>query len=55
MDENNPLVQILKQINELSGSALEALMSGGGDAEGGEVVAPPGGAPAPAEGEQPPA
>jgi hypothetical protein len=46
MDENNPLVQILKQINELSGSALEALLNGGGGAEGGDVVAPPGGLPA---------
>jgi len=40
MDEKNPLVQILKQINELSGAALDALMKGspakggGGEPEG---------------------
>ena len=55
MDPDNPLVQILQQINELSGAALESLLSGGGGPEGGAVTAPPGSAPAPDEGAAPPA
>lgn len=55
MDPDNPLVQILQQINELSGSALDALLNGEGGAEGGAVTAPPGGAPAPEAGQAPPA
>lgn len=51
MDPDNPIIQILQTINELSGQALEALLSGGeggGAEEGGapppeeEVPAPPG-------------
>ena len=43
-----PLVEILRQINDLSGAALEALLSGGGGEAGGEIAAPPGSeAPAP--------
>jgi hypothetical protein len=34
MDENHPIVQIFKQINELSGAALDSLLHGGG--EGGQ-------------------
>lgn len=30
MDKNNPIVQILKQINDLSGAALDGLLKGGG-------------------------
>lgn len=44
-----PLVDILRQINELSGAALDALLNGGGEAPEGGVVAPPGGGSAPAE------
>ena len=46
--EDNPLVEILKQINELSGAALDALLNGGGGgapAEGGGEPAGGGGAP----------
>jgi hypothetical protein len=45
---DNPLIEILKQINELSGAALDALLNGGGGAppEGGGGEAG-GGAPPP--------
>jgi hypothetical protein len=46
MDENDPLVQIIRQINELSGAALDALLQQspeGGPAEGGGEPAAPGG------------
>jgi hypothetical protein len=53
--EDNPLIEILRQINELSGAALDALLSegGGAPAEGGGPAgggAPPegGGGPVPA-------
>lgn len=48
----DPIIEILQQINELSGAALDALTKQGGGGEG-APPAPPGGAPAPAEGEQP--
>lgn len=44
MDENNPIVQILQQINDLSGAALDGLLKGGGGKGGPK---PPGGGPAP--------
>ena len=58
MAESNPLVEILKQINELSGAALDALLKGPGGG-GGEGAPPEGGGgggpvPAPPEGEAPP-
>ena len=41
MDENNPIVQILKQINDLSGAALDGLLKGGGE-KGGPAAGPEG-------------
>jgi len=46
--ESNPLIEILKQINELSGAALDALLSKGGEGappEGGGGEAGGGGPP----------
>lgn len=40
MDENNPIVEILRQINQLSGAALEALLKEGGGGEGGGAPKP---------------
>ena len=50
MDENNPIVQILKQINDLSGAALDGLLKGGGG-EGGQAA--PEGSPAEEAAESP--
>lgn len=44
MDPNDPIIQAIRQINELSGALLDSLLGGGG----GE-----GGAPAPAPEEAP--
>jgi len=48
MDPENPLVQILQQINDLSSAALDALLKGGGGGPA-EGAAPEGGG-APPEG-----
>lgn len=50
MDENNPIVQILKQINDLSGAALDGLLNGDGG-KGGRPA--PEGSPAEEAGEPP--
>jgi len=49
MDPDNPIVQILQTINDLSGEALKALTQagGGGGAEGGAPVEEGGEVPAP--------
>lgn len=54
MDPEDPIIQALQTINELSGAALEALLGGG---EGGEGAPPaePGSVPAPEEEAAPPA
>ena len=48
--ESNPLIEILRQINELSGAALDALLQEGGGGAPAEGGGPAGGGGAPPEG-----